>query len=162
LKLKFILIFSWKESAMSRDGYHTRQYALVLDALRAHADGREDVCVTADAIRLYLLAQGNELAAATVYRNLDKLVRSGHALRCARPEGQSAGYRCLDPAQEHAPHCHLLCVGCGALRHLRCDALEALGAHMQTEHRFRLDPRKTVIYGRCDTCAGAETEGIHA
>jgi Fur family ferric uptake transcriptional regulator len=35
--------------------------------------------------------------------------------------------------------------------------LEELYRHLESEHHFRIDPRRTVLTGLCQTCAQKET-----
>jgi Fur family ferric uptake transcriptional regulator len=49
-------------------------------------------------------------------------------------------------------HYHLKCVGCGQLIHLECEYLEKLDSHVKSQHNFRVDHSKTVLYGCCGNC----------
>ena len=43
--------------------------------------------------------------------------------------------------------------------HLDCRHLEEVCRHLSFEHRFRIDPRRTVLTGLCDHCLEAKHEG---
>ena len=47
---------------------------------------------------------------------------------------------------------------CGAIRHLDCSHLGELYRHLEQEHHFRIDPRRTLFYGLCEACSKGETE----
>ena len=53
--------------------------------------------------------------------------------------------------------CFLLrCERCGHVVHLDCGHLHALYEHLEAEHHFRIDPRRTILTGLCQACAGKE------
>ena len=53
--------------------------------------------------------------------------------------------------------CFLLrCEGCGRMVHLDCSHLEELCQHLAADHRFRVDPRRTILTGLCGVCGGEE------
>ena len=47
---------------------------------------------------------------------------------------------------------HMKCEECGSLIHLECDAITELEDHIWKDHRFRVDPGRTVFYGLCEEC----------
>ena len=47
---------------------------------------------------------------------------------------------------------HLKCEKCGKLLHLQCDMLEHIDAHLEEDHGFLLDTKRTVFYGICGDC----------
>jgi Fur family ferric uptake transcriptional regulator len=44
------------------------------------------------------------------------------------------------------------CDCCGKLYNLDCGEANEFGKHILSSHRFRIDPIKTVFYGRCGDC----------
>ena len=50
----------------------------------------------------------------------------------------------------------LRCERCGHVVHLDCGHLHALYEHLEAEHHFRIDPRRTILTGLCQACAGKE------
>ena len=53
--------------------------------------------------------------------------------------------------------CFLLkCERCGRILHLDCAQLSPLYRHIREEHHFIINPRKTLLYGLCETCAKEE------
>ena len=50
----------------------------------------------------------------------------------------------------------LRCEGCGRIVHLDCTHLRHLYDHLEAEHHFRIDPRRTILTGLCQTCGGKE------
>ena len=47
---------------------------------------------------------------------------------------------------------HCKCEKCGKLIHLHCDEIEEMQMHLFSEHRFKMNPMRTVFYGLCEQC----------
>ena len=85
--------------------------------------------------------------------HLDWLEAEGHVHKITTEDG--ALYQYCPHAGEH--HCFLLrCEDCGRIVHLDCVHLQHLYDHLETEHHFRIDPRRTILTGLCQTCSGKE------
>ena len=88
------------------------------------------------------------------WEQLDKLAASGHLHKINTAEG--AFYHLCAHTEDSHRDCFLLkCSRCGRIRHLDCSHLHSLYQHLEQEHHFRIDPRRTVLTGRCDRCADA-------
>ena len=128
--------------------YATRQQQAVLRCLAGHTGGY----VTALELAEELRAQGSAVGLATVYRQLERLEQAGRIHKISTDEG--AGYQYCDHPEGG---CFLLrCELCGRIRHVDCENLEPLYRHIAQEHHFRINPRKTMLYGLCEDCAGKE------
>ena len=93
---------------------------------------------------------------ATIYRQLDKLEAEGSVHKITTEDG--ALYQYCPHAGGH--RCFLLrCEDCGRIVHLDCSHLEALYQHLEAEHHFLVDARRTVLTGRCQSCT--EKEAAH-
>ncbi|MCL2883923.1 MAG: transcriptional repressor [Oscillospiraceae bacterium] len=133
--------------------YRTKQKDCILAYLRAHSGAH----VTAEELAERLKGQ---VGKTTIYRYLDSLADEGAVLRYASPGRGSA---CYQLASDEAGNVyHLLCTGCGEMRHLSCGQLEGLAEHMREDHRFLLDMRQTVLYGQCEKCRKATCAATHA
>ena len=132
--------------------YKTRQDAELrafLASLRGrHASARDVVAG--------LAARGVAMGQTTVYRRLEKLVAEGVVRKFVAGPGVPACFAWVGAGKEEGGTFHGYCEGCGATIHLHCHELEALGAHLAADHRFRLDPARTVFYGTCAKCARAK------
>lgn len=129
--------------------YQTKQQQAVLQCLQARAEE----CLTAADLSEDLRQTGHTIGLATVYRQLDKLTQQGLVHKVATEEGALYQY-C--PQAGHHHDCFLLrCENCGRMVHLDCDHLEDLCAHLSFQHHFRIDPRRTVLTGLCNTCQEA-------
>lgn len=116
----------------------TRQRALIAKII--HSSPRH---LTAEEILQAAQRELPSLARGTVYRNLKLMEDAGEITRLELPDGPDRYDRTT------APHGHLYCVGCGALRDIPVDALlpqleTAIGAPV-------LGYQLTVQY-RCARC----------
>ncbi len=132
----------------TRGAYRTRQRELIVEYLQAGAENN----VTAEALARYLESRGEKVSLTTVYRTLDRLVREGSALKYAAPDGSRACYRYLS-GSDAADSCKLVCLDCGHIFNVECHRFDGLAEHIASEHRFRVDSRRTVFYGHCADCA---------
>jgi Fur family ferric uptake transcriptional regulator len=130
--------------------YATKQHQAVLRCL----EQRPGEALTASQVAEELRQAGCPVGLATVYRQLEKLEESGRIHRVPTEEGAFYQY-CPHPADHD---CFLLrCEECGRIVHLDCGRLEELYRHLEAEHHFFVDPRRTVLTGLCQTCAQKET-----
>ena len=133
--------------------YTTRQYQAVLRCL----ERRPEAALTAADLAEALRAEEQPVGLATIYRQLEKLEGAGRVHRIHTEEGSFYQY-CPHGSDGH--NCFLLrCEDCGRIVHLDCLHLEALYRHLEADHHFRIDPRRTVLTGRCQTCT--EQEAAH-
>lgn len=132
--------------------YQTKQQQAVLRCLEM----RREESVTAADLAEDLRRMGCPVGLATIYRQLEKLELAGRVHKVNTADG--ALYQYCSHSTGGSRECFLLqCVRCGRIRHLDCSHLQALYAHLETEHRFRVDPRGTLFTGLCGQCA-AETD----
>lgn len=133
-------------------GYTTRQGEVILSLLKGQA-GRH---FTADDILKILADNGKYVGKATVYRHLDKLIKSGQVRKYIVDEGSSACYEYINGADDCHRHYHLKCSSCGKLIHMECEYLDEVASHVLSHHGFVVNPEKTVLYGICKNCRVAE------
>lgn len=136
------------------NSYTTRQGELILSFLKAEP-GRH---FTADDIMRALSESGKSVGKATVYRHLDKLIKSGEVRKYIVDEGSSACFEYIGNADECCEHYHLKCSVCGRLLHVKCGYLDEVSGHIFEHHGFTVSPEKTVLYGICGNCREAENE----
>ena len=112
--------------------------------------------VTAGDVCAHFQAQGRAVGAATVYRQLERLVSDGLVNKYIIDESSSACFAWM--GGEHcADRCyHCKCEKCGKLIHMSCPELDHIAAHLTADHSFRLNPLRTVFYGVCEDCAKKE------
>ena len=129
--------------------YMTRQQRAVLAGVQRSPEG----CATAAELAEQLHAQGQAIGLTTVYRQLERLAQQGLVHKVVTDAG---AYYQYCPAHDEG-NCFLLkCERCGAIRHLDCSHLGELYQHLEREHHFRIDPRRTLFYGLCESCGREE------
>ena len=125
--------------------YTTKQQKAVLDCLSERADEPVSAAAIADALR----ERGARIGIATVYRQLEKLERQGSVHKVTTDEGayyQFCTHGCASDC------CLFKCERCGRIVHLDCHQLSPLYEHLEREHGFSINPRKTMFYGLCREC----------
>jgi Fur family ferric uptake transcriptional regulator len=148
-------------------GYSTKQSQAILTYIASLGGSH----VTVGQIAGYFESIGFPIGLTTVYRHLDKLVRSGRVRRYIMEgiSGSCYQYEYVDDGGdnvrarvhgESAGHFHLKCEGCGVLLHSRCEVLSGIPKRVYEEHAFRIDASKTVFYGKCADCLGKDAEGV--
>ncbi len=130
--------------------YTTKQSQAILWALERRGERPAGARALAEELR----KAGTPVGLATVYRQLDRLAEAGLVHRVADEAGTLYQY-C--PRQAAGKVCFLLrCGRCGRMEHLDCPQLQALYRHIAAEHKFRVDPRRTILTGLCGPCAERE------
>lgn len=138
-----------------REQYNTAQRRAIIDCL-LKVGGH----MTASSVHAELARNGHKVSPATVYRQLEKLVDEGVAVK-SRPIGEkSACFEIVDRDACVRNHCyHMKCTSCGRLIHLSCDKVDELCTHMMAEHGFRIDMSSTVLFGTCESCSKHDADG---
>ena len=123
--------------------YETKQKSAIVDFVKSKSGH-----ITAKDIVNELSSRGEKVSTATVYRRLDKLVDSGMLRKYITDNGACYQYS----EQCHKDHFHLKCTECGTLFHIDCDFLTSIAPHIEKHHNFKVDNRRTVMYGICESC----------
>ena len=133
--------------------YKTRQRELLIEHLKT----RPGTHFTAADICDYFKSQNLSIGQSTVYRQLEQLVGEGLINKYIFDPNSPACFEYIgsEVHQDGEACFHCKCEKCGKLIHLHCEELEAIQTHLYQEHRFTLDPFRTVFYGLCDDCAEA-------
>ena len=134
-----------------KQSYNTKQLGALLECLEKH----KSESLTVDGVCEKLEKAGERIGRTTVYRRLERLVAEGKITRFAPEEGKSVTYRFIGSGCGDECHFHLICTECGEVAHTHCHELETLFAHMASEHGFKINERKTMLYGICEKCGGA-------
>ncbi len=126
--------------------YNTKQSKLVYDFLVNNSHKH----YTAEEVYYALVSDGNNIGRTTVYRQLDKLCDEKKARKFFSGENNAC---CYQFESEHCHnHYHLKCSSCGTLIHTECDFLDKLASHIFSDHQFKIDGSRTVLYGICQKC----------
>ena len=134
--------------------YTTKQQQAVLACLSQRQEAPISAAELAEALR----RSGHPVGLATIYRQLEKLEGAGR-IHCIHTE-EGAFYQFCPHTDGHH-NCFLLrCEDCGRIVHLDCGHLEGLCSHLESAHHFRIDPRRTILKGRCETCMQEVAHGV--
>lgn len=137
---------------MSKIIYHTKQRDIILGYLKK-CEGEH---VTAGDIVNHFAQTGEGIATATIYRQLEKLVDEGIVKKYILDLSSPACFEYIGADSKcFGNECtHLKCTECGKLIHLHCDDFMTTQKHIYSEHNFKLDMTRTVLYGMCGDCMG--------
>lgn len=137
-----------------RSRYKTKQREKLIQYLSVNGGKHVTACDAAE----YLKEQGVSIGQSTVYRQLESLVDEGIVNKYTVDSMTSACFEYVDPGRhEKQDVCfHCKCVQCGRLIHLHCDELNEIEEHLFKEHRFKMNPYRTVFYGLCEDCMKGE------
>nr|NLI50720.1 transcriptional repressor [Propionibacterium sp.] len=123
----------------------TRQRVAVAETLAAAAGFS-----TAQQVHERLVARGERVALATVYRHLQALAESGLADVLRTPDGQVA-YRCCAHGQRH--HHHLVCRRCGHTVEVEFGTFESIVEELAARHGFAEVTHELELFGICPRCS---------
>ena len=126
--------------------YITGQRKVLIDYLKKHSDRYLSVEEIAKG-----LANDSMISKSAVYRNIDILVREGALEKSAAKESRKFLYRYVDN-DECLSHLHMKCLTCGAIYHMDDKETEMILRSVAKESSFRIDGKKTMLYGVCNKC----------
>lgn len=133
----------------SRSKYKTKQREILINYLKT-STGQH---ITAGDVCDYFKKSGSEIGQSTVYRQLESLVDEGVINKYTVDATSPACFEYMGEGSHKGETCfHCKCEKCGKLIHLHCEELEEIGAHLMSDHSFKVDPIRTVIYGLCEAC----------
>lgn len=126
--------------------YHTAQQKRIMECLKLH---HEEFLSAEEVVELLRVA-GSPVGQATVYRSLERLVNDGVVMVIPSLEGKRAHYRYI--AEDKTSYGSLVCTRCEGVFTFDCHFIDLFQNHLDAHHQFSLDPHRTVLYGRCDSC----------
>lgn len=132
--------------------YQTAGRAQLTAYLAAHAAQRPQ---SAKEICAGLAAEGGAPGNSSVYRLITVLCEEGELRHTKDPEGVAVYQYVGEGGAVCRSHFHLQCTACGRVTHLTCGCGAEIARMLATEHGFAVDSGKTVFYGLCAACGGA-------
>ena len=130
----------------------TRQRDIIAELVFA-----SDEHLSVDRLREALVARGQKVGTATIYRTLDLLERAGFV----RAHRFGGGYRRYEAAAGAADeHGHLICDQCGQVIEFTNDQLTRLLGIVADEHGFQRQRHRVEITGTCRDCLARELGGF--
>jgi Fur family transcriptional regulator, ferric uptake regulator len=108
--------------------------------------------IDADELLAALKRRGSTISRATVYRNLDLMVRCGLVRRYQLGERRQR-FEHLHQGQEHD---HLVCARCGRMVEFKSAAIASMLSEIARAHGFEPSRHNLQIAGLCRDCAVKE------
>lgn len=125
----------------------TRQRLAVYEALDAVAEFR-----SAQELHEAMVAAGDAIGLATVYRTLQTLADNGEVDVLRTTEGEAVYRRCA--RREH--HHHLMCRTCGHTVDIDGPTVESWCTLVGDHHGFTNIAHTIELFGTCSDCAAAD------
>lgn len=109
-----------------------------------------------------LTAKGISIGYATVYRQLEKLVKNSSVVKYTIDNTSSACFEYVgeDNHSKQSTY-HLKCEHCGKIIHLSCNEIEEFENHISSHHNFKVDPAKTVFTAYAKIVQSNTKKGNH-
>ena len=133
--------------------YNTEQKRRIIDFLKMNRDRHFTVDEITDSV-----CGETGSGKSTVYRHIGKLLESGEIRRFEASGSNSFVYQYADVNKACDEHYHLKCVCCGRLIHMECKRLDEVKDHVKAEHDFIIGCDRSVIYGKCASCAAGRVD----
>lgn len=127
----------------------TRQREMICRVFAEYPDQH----FTAEDIR-NVAGDDRPLGLATVYRTLTVLEDVGLIKRVDIGDGIA---RYEYAAEDSRPHCHLICLECGAVREIEWPPLEDVGEMLGVDD-FEITDQSLIFYGTCPKCRAKAEE----
>lgn len=132
--------------------YKTAGRQRLLNFLQSHPDRQFPVDELSDELNRAEDALGSRSSKSTLYRHLSELCDEG-TVRKYRSDTQSAYVYQYVGMGDCCHHFHLKCLSCGALVHLECAVSQELLNHIRSDHHFKVDSGRSILYGTCEGCS---------
>ncbi|MFW5897296.1 MAG: Fur family transcriptional regulator [Bacillota bacterium] len=132
------------KTKLRAENYRLTRQREIICGVFAEYPGRH---FTADEIR-EVAAGDLHLGLATVYRTLSVLEDVGLIRRIDIGDGIA---RYEYAAEDSKPHCHLICLECGAVREIEWLPLEDMGEMLGVDD-FEITDQSLVFFGTCPEC----------
>lgn len=128
--------------------YKTKQQSAIKDCLELH----KECYVTVQEIEKYLKENNCAVGLTTIYRHLEKMEQDGIVARL-NVEGHSGA--CFQYVENGSVEdCfYIQCESCGKVTKMECQHLTELYQHVNNDHHFCINPKKTVFFGKCELCS---------
>ncbi len=132
--------------------YNTAGRRKLLAFMESHADRQYSV----EEIYAAMTEDGDNVGKSSLYRLLEALCAEGILRKFREKEQSAAAFQYVGNDADCGQHLHLKCDKCGRLIHLECSMSRELVAHILDEHGFRIDSKRSVIWGLCRQCGAAK------
>ena len=108
-------------------------------------EAQPDSHMSAEGVYKLLVASGDEIGLATVYRVLNQFVTAGLLIRHHFEEGQA-----VFELESGAHHDHIVCEQCGHVEEFMDQTIEKQQHKIAESKGFEISDHSLIIYGRCN------------
>lgn len=116
-----------------------------------HKDGY----VTVMDIENYLKENDCQVGLTTIYRHLEKMEKDGIVTKFSVEGQPGACFQYIEQG-ENQDCFYIKCEECGEVTKMECHHLAELYSHVNADHHFSINPKKTIFYGKCAKCGKCE------
>ena len=116
-----------------------------------HKDGY----VTVMDIENYLKENDCQVGLTTIYRHLEKMEKDGIVMKFSVEGQPGACFQYIEQG-ENQDCFYIKCEECGEVTKMECHHLAELYSHVNADHHFSINPKKTIFYGKCEKCGKCE------
>lgn len=127
--------------------YKTKQQS----AIKQYLESKKDEYVTVSQIEKYLKENNCAVGLTTIYRHLEKMEKDGIVARLNVDGQLGACFQYVENSEDE--NCfYIKCEKCGEVAKMECHHLSELYSHVEDDHNFRINSKRTVFYGKCSNC----------
>jgi len=119
--------------------YKTKQQSAIKECLEMHKDGY----VTVMDIENFLKENDCSVGLTTIYRHLEKMEKDGIVTKFSVEGQPGACFQYIEQGENQE---------CGEVTKMECHHLAELYSHVNADHHFSINPKKTIFYGKCEKC----------
>lgn len=127
--------------------YKTKQQSAIKECLEMHKDGY----VTVMDIENFLKENDCSVGLTTIYRHLEKMEKDGIVTKFSVEGQPGACFQYIEQG-ENQDCFYIKCEECGEVTKMECHHLAELYSHVNADHHFSINPKKTIFYGKCEKC----------
>lgn len=131
--------------------YKTKQQSAIKECLEMYKDGY----VTVMDIENYLKENDCQVGLTTIYRHLEKMEKDGIVTKFSVEGQPGACFQYIEQG-ENQDCFYIKCEECGEVTKMECHHLAELYSHVNADHHFSINPKKTIFYGKCEKCGKCE------
>lgn len=128
--------------------YNTSGRRKLIAFMESHAEAQ----YTVEELFAAMTRDGDAVGKSSLYRLLESLCEEGVLRKFRENEQSAATFQYIGTDADCGQHLHLKCAVCGRLIHLECAMSRDLVAHILEDHGFRIDSKKSVLWGTCEDC----------
>lgn len=131
--------------------YKTKQQSAIKECLEMYKDGY----VTVMDIENYLKENDCQVGLTTIYRHLENMEKDGIVTKFSVEGQPGACFQYIEQG-ENQDCFYIKCEECGEVTKMECHHLAELYSHVNADHHFSINPKKTIFYGKCAKCGKCE------